>query len=305
MAGNTAYVVVHRWFPDGEGWAHDPFITPDHLLRIMQFFDRELKETGEAHFASPGLGGWLVGERRPDPTTQDRLAKHRSPTVFRVAFLVHQPNDEEVAAVRQYLSQVLPTSRGIQPLRIELPAPPAVPKESSVSVPAIVLTAAAAALLAVAFANVMVAPWPVAAALLAAGLLWCAGVVARWTGPTGLAMPPEELAHLLQLNWYEAPADGDDRRRERLLSPHWIGLQSDGAPVARQDFISSQRSPVGGGEGKLLSVVRDGHTLVVARQSAADSHKAAAQVIVQVYVLHHNGLPWLRGRWRLVFSHVQ
>jgi len=114
-------VAVHRWFADGEGWAHDPSLAASSILELMQVFDRELKGFGEEQFAAAALDGWVIGERRCDPDTEDPLAKHRSPTVFRVAFLNDKPSDQHEALLRKRLAHVLPTVRGIQPLTIEWP----------------------------------------------------------------------------------------------------------------------------------------------------------------------------------------
>ena len=79
-------IAVHRWFENGEGWSFDTNF--EGSWPIIEALDECLKSNDKLpfQFEVPFQDGYLIGERVSDNNCPDELARHRGPSITRVAY---------------------------------------------------------------------------------------------------------------------------------------------------------------------------------------------------------------------------
>ncbi len=81
-------IMIHRWFPEGDGWAYNSSLPLADILMQNKNLNRVLthgNRDGERGKVELENNNWAVYVMRPDSTTKDLKAKNRSPFYLTVA----------------------------------------------------------------------------------------------------------------------------------------------------------------------------------------------------------------------------
>lgn len=101
-------VLIHRWFPKGEGWAADSSLS-DSFVDIVGKLSGVIKTRRMGDFKiKASENEWLVGTMREDSTTKNSKARDRNPFYLTVAVVRGpEPKGEKLDEIYRQLN-VLP-----------------------------------------------------------------------------------------------------------------------------------------------------------------------------------------------------
>ena len=98
-------IMVHRWFPDGEGWAYHPSLSGDKFMEIINGISKELNElpslgnneTQKGFLKITGTEDYAVFALRRDITSKDPKAKNRNPSYLTLTVIAgDKPTSEQL-----------------------------------------------------------------------------------------------------------------------------------------------------------------------------------------------------------------
>jgi hypothetical protein len=213
-------IAIHRWFAQGAGWSYHPWFQ-SRMYEFLKAITPELDGRGEILAKNAGihvidcqaLGGFLIGEQVPDPDCPDPLAAERCPTILRVAFLREMPEDGKVEAIRAELRQFpLPQKTGPDAgLKLaEVPTTP-LAKLSRSGKP----------------------NWRLVTGLIAALLLFCAGVFLRQQQLNPPRLPIDDFDQ-----WF--PDRDHELQEAKAKMPERLGNWD---PQGREDEPETRKTP--------------------------------------------------------------